>query len=495
MARHIRVRHMSISWHWGGSNTYDELMMNDDAQHNIPTIFVIFGATGDLTRRKLLPALFDLYVQERLPTTFRIIGFADTAHTDASFQVYVRDVLAQDPTRNAVVIAQFCALVQYQQGLFGAPDAYRSLAQKMVAIEESVGQCMNKLFHLAVPPQFYETLLTQLAHSGLTIPCSTQTGWTRVLIEKPFGRDLQTAQALDLLLAKLFAEEQIFRIDHYLAKETIQNILTFRFSNALFEPLWNARHIEKVVIRLHETLDVAQRGAFYDGIGALRDVGQNHALQMLSLIAMEHPGTIDATAIRRARADVLVQTRVDTASVVLAQYEGYRATDGVADDSRTETFFRLRSTVQNERWQQTPFIIEAGKALAHNCTDISIYFMEITPCFCTSSHGGHRHQNILTFRIQPEEGITMHFFAKRPGLTTDIQRRTFDFNYRKDDEKEVDAYAKLLFDCVRGDQTLFASTDEVTAAWRVTMPVLHARADGAQIAQYAKGADPATIIS
>ncbi len=469
--------------------------MNDSTQHNIPTIFVIFGATGDLARRKLLPALFDLYVQKRLPATFRIIGFADTAYTDASFQTYVHDVLAQNAKRDATVIARFCTMVQYQQGLFDIPDAYRLLAQKMVTIEKSVGQCMNKLLHLAVPPQFYETLLTQLAHSGLTIPCSTQTGWTRVLIEKPFGRDLQTAQALDLLLAKLFAEEQIFRIDHYLAKETIQNILTFRFSNILFEPLWNAQHIEKVVIRLHETLDVATRGAFYDGIGALRDVGQNHALQMLSLIAMEHPGTIDATAIRRARANALAKTRVDVTSVVLAQYEGYHATDGVADDSRTETFFRLQAVVDNVRWQQTPFIIEAGKALARNCTDISIYFTEVTPCFCASSHVGHRHQNILTFRIQPEEGITMHFFAKRPGLTTDIQRRTFDFNYREHDEKEVDAYAKLLFDCVRGDQTLFASTDEVLAAWRVMMPVLHMRDDYAQIVQYTKGADPATIIS
>ena len=469
--------------------------MTHHTAYNMPTVFVIFGITGDLARRKLLPALFDLHRKGFLPSTFRVVGVARSAHTDESFRAYVHSILAEKYGTESDTAA-FTSCIHYQRGDFTDAQAYREIAQQLIAIDETIGQCTSKLFYLAIAPLHYESVLTNLAHSGLTIPCSSDVGWTRVLIEKPFGSNIATATELDALLGRLFREEQIFRIDHYLAKETIQNILTFRFSNTLFEPTWNARYIERIEMTLSEDIDVGTRGAFYDGIGALRDVGQNHMLQTIATLMMDHPGTLDAAAIRRERTAILERMAVRTPlaeNVIRAQYDGYRSVDGVAPDSQTETFFRVTFEVDAQRWRGVPITITSGKALSRKYTEVRVFFAEATPCFCANAHKGHRHQNVITFRIQPHEGIDMTFFAKKPGLAGDIGPRQFSFDYRTTNHvSEPDAYEKVLFDCIRGDQTLFASTDEVMATWRFVTPILEGWS-ALPLHTYAPGSAPEEI--
>lgn len=354
---------------------------------------------------------------------------------------------------------------------------YLELARTLQVLDEGrFKTCSNKLFYLAVPPTSYASVFDHLAKSGLTIPCGGDEGWTRVLVEKPFGRDLETAQALDAKLGKLFQEEQIFRIDHYLAKETVQNIITFRFANALFEPVWNANTIDRITIRMWETIGVGQRGSFYEDVGALRDVGQNHLLQMLALTAMDDPKELAAEAIRSARLAVLKKLAVipDDAlatQVVRGQYEGYRGEEAVAAASETETFFRVTAQVNTKRWRGVPFVLEAGKRLAENKVEIVVTFKEPVSCVCPAED--QHHQNELTIRIQPDEGIILRFWAKKPGLGMDLEPRNLSFFYKeKGDAELTDAYEKVLYDCIRGDQTLFASTEEVAASWRFITPIL-----------------------
>lgn len=442
--------------------------------------FVIFGATGDLSKKKLLPALFDLYTKRILPQAFRVVGFSRKEITDDEFRHSAREAItAAGRTHASEVLEQFLQHLSYRQGVFETGSAYERLAEFLVETDErEYGGCSHKLFYLATPPRLYETILKNLAESGLTIPCGGAKGWTRVLIEKPFGSDLETARALDRMLGLLFKEEQIFRIDHYLAKETVQNVLAFRFSNILFEPLWSNRFIEKVEIRLWETAGVEGRGSFYDSVGALRDVGQNHMLQMLSLIAMEDPKELDATLIRKERARVLSALRPISADavrehVVRGQYKGYRETEGVAPDSRTETYARITAFVDNERWRGVPFFLEAGKRMVERKTEITVYFKRTETCLCPPG-AEHHHQNVLTFRIQPNEGIGVVFWAKKPGFATDLEPQELSFSYARSAEAAVlpDAYERVLYDCIRGDQTLFTSTEEVEAAWRYITPIL-----------------------
>ncbi|MEX2055034.1 MAG: glucose-6-phosphate dehydrogenase, partial [Candidatus Andersenbacteria bacterium] len=352
-----------------------------------PTSFVIFGATGDLAQRKLLPALFNLFTAGYLPKTFRIIGVARDHLSTAEWRRFVEGIItAAGQQISAEKLTEFLTTLTYQEGLFEDGQSYLRLSEELIRIEnKEFGKCSNKLFYLAVSPLYYSTIFTNLAHSGLTIPCGGDDGWTRILVEKPFGRDLDTAQELDRTLGLLFKEEQIFRIDHYLAKETLQNILAFRFSNSLFEPLWNSTYIDKVEIKVWEELGVGTRGAFYEDVGALRDVGQNHMLQMLALIAMEDPGVVTAAAIRRARAKVLTalvplgahEVAHDT---VRAQYQGYREEQNVATLSNTETFFRIKAHITNERWEGVPFYLESGKKMEENLVTISIFFKERASC-------------------------------------------------------------------------------------------------------------------
>jgi glucose-6-phosphate 1-dehydrogenase len=449
----------------------------------LPTTVVVFGGTGDLSKRKLLPAFFSLYSKDILPDKFRLIGVSRSKREDGEFKDIIKDSVTQHSKYKEKVSDEklnvFADLACYLSGKFESLETYKKLAEHLLKIDESLGVCSNKLFYLAVPPENYEIILKNLDKSGLTIPCSKKEGWTRVLIEKPFGSNYETAEHLDKLLGDLFLEEQIFRIDHYLAKETIQNILTFRFTNALFEPIWNNEHIEKMEIKLLEKLDVSTRGAFYDGIGALRDVGQNHILQILASMTMENPKILDAKYIREKRAELLFSLRPISKKdiskfVIKGQYEGYKKEEGVKDNSDTETYFKLKTFIDNKRWEGVPFILESGKALSETKTEVKIYFKEQKPCFCVSAHKEHKHQNIITFRIQPKESIYIDFFIKKPSLIMDYQKKELCFEYGGDVLSSMmpDAYEKILFDCMMGDQTLFTNTKEIMASWKFITSIL-----------------------
>lgn len=451
----------------------DQLEVLTDA----PTILVIFGVTGDLSQRKLIPALFHLFCGGRLPSRLKIIGMARRNFNEEEFRAFVGASLATHTMGHEAELEMFLGHITYHTGDFLKPESYHALAETLISIEGSFGQCANKLFHLAVSPKSYESILRELADSGLTIPCSDQSGWTRVLVEKPFGENNETAATLDRTLGLLFNENQIFRIDHYLAKEALQDMLLFRFSNSIFEPLWNKDYIDRVEIKLFETLGMEGRGAFYDGLGALRDVGQNHMLQMLSLVAMDNPGMFVAEAVRAKRARVLSHIEpISSAAALRAQYEGYTDELGVDPNSTTETYFRLTAYINEDRWRGVPFVLESGKSLAETKTEITLYFKPPANCLC----GGetHDHGNVLTFRIQPDEGIKILFWAKRIGFGQGLEARVLSFSYRDTSgiaaNRIPDAYERVLFDAFTGDQLLFASTDEVAAAWNIITPLLDA---------------------
>ncbi len=443
----------------------------------IPITIVIFGATGDLARQKLFAALFSLFNHKLLPQKFKIIGFARSKLKDREFQKFIEESIKDKGV-------SFVKSAIYQPGLFEDPKAYIALGKVLAGVDKEFRACSNKLFYLAAAPKYYKTIFENLANSGLTIPCSDGNGWTRVLVEKPFGENIRAAQELDELLSRLFREEQIFRIDHYLARETMQNILTFRFSNRIFEPLWNNQHIEKVELKLLEKGGVGERGAFYDEIGALRDVGQNHMLQMLALVAMGNPQRFDASSIRRERAKILESLRLISESDIgkftaRGQYKGYRNLGGVRKNSSTETYFKVKTHIDSARWSGTPFFIESGKGLKENLVEINVHFKG-------------KHQNMLSFRVKPKEGIVLRFWAKKPGLQNDIEPKNLAFEYRdrKVPETQAEAYEKVLFDCIEGEQMLFASTEEVAAAWRFIMPILTGWQKGkAPLYFYKKGGD------
>lgn len=446
---------------------------------NIPTVFVVFGATGDLMGKKIVPALFHLYAQGALPKLFRVIGVARRELTQDAFQRHVaklldayRELRVSDPE----IRAKFLNLFAYHQGFFDNEEDYKRLAATLGNIDGTWRVCANKLFYLSVPPQYYETISTHLHSSGLTAPCGEEEGWTRVIVEKPFGKDFESAKRLDELLGRLFKEVQIYRIDHYLAKEMLQNILSFRFANNLFEKNWDATLIERIELRLLESIGVEDRGAFYDGVGALRDVGQNHLLQMLALITMERPSGFSAETIRRRRAEILKTLSLPasesmSALTYRAQYKGYRAAKGVATDSVTETYFKVRGALNAPRFRGIPIVFEGGKKLGNAKKEVVVTFRHTTPCLCPS---GRHLKNRLIFHIGPREGITIQFWAKKPGLKMELEERTFDFLFRdkRRNLQYVEEYEKLLRDCIAGDQTLFVATEEVQAMWKFIDPVI-----------------------
>lgn len=438
-----------------------------------PTIFVIFGITGDLAARKLLPALLALYVKKKLPVRFSIIGFSRRSFSRDEFRELIRGRLNIKPGEyKEEDVKHFMDHMNYVQGMFDEPTAYERLAAHMHDIDDKWGQCSNKLFHLSVPPNMYEGILKNISHSKLNHPCSDGSGWTRLLVEKPFGSDLDTAKALDKTIGKLFKEEQIFRIDHYLAKEAMQNILAFRFANSMFEPLWNRQYIDKIHIKLFEEEGVGDRGDSYDGVGALKDVGQNHMLMMLATIAMGRPKSFGPDDIRKERADILSSLSIATGNSAKecsarSQYDGYALEVGVPRDSQTETYFRVKSFVNSARWKGVPMYLESGKAMAESKTEIDVYF---------KPHKKDAEQNILTFRIQPDEGIKIKFFVKTPGYDFSTEPKTLKFKYGEQLssawQEKLSDYERLIHDAFVGDQTLFASTKEILSSWKFVAAVI-----------------------
>ena len=446
-----------------------------------PLTIVIFGATGDLFQKKLAGALFDLHQKKLLPEKTEIVGFSRKPFSHDQFHAFIQNALAARANGKIIEPDEFVGKALYHQGDLNTDESYASLGRFLEERDQSNGVCSDKLFYLAVPPNLYETVFTRLAKSGLAIPCAPglhdeAQSWSRILVEKPFGNNQKEAARLDRLLGKLFEENQIFRIDHYLAKEAIQNIVSFRFSNGLFEQLWNRKHIERVELKFLEKNDASARGSFYDGVGALRDVGQNHLLQMLALVAMENPGKLDGDAIRTARCKVLEKVTGGAGAlekwITKGQYESYLTEAGVRPDSDMETYFRIQARVENNRWRGVPFILESGKALERSLVQIAVYFKP-TPCLCPKGHESH-HQNVLTFNISPDENISVLFWAKKPGFELQLEPKELSFSFSGGTlERQVpDAYERVLVDAIRGDQTLFTSTEEVKAEWKFITPIL-----------------------
>ncbi len=450
-------------------------------QENIPTILVAFGATGDLMRRKVIPALYYLYEKHELPTMFRVIGFSRRDLTDETFADFVVTTISEHRKQeiSKKELAAFLEIFRFQRGDFDESESYIALKRTFDMLDTEWGVCSNKLFYLSVAPEFYETIFKQLSFSRLSEPCAPGGGWMRVMVEKPFGVDTDTARELDLLLAQYFEEQQIYRIDHYLAKEMLQNILTFRFANNLFEMQWGNKLIESIRISMLEEIGVEKRGAFYDGVGALRDVGQNHFLQILALLTMGHPESFDAAMIQKRRAEILeclpaLSDKEIQHTTIRAQYDGYRAIDGVRPDSTTETFFKVRTYLDHPNWRGVPITMEGGKRLGSTLKEIVITFMHPKPCLCPPD--GPHHKNEVVIRLEPREEILIEFWSKTPGFSFATERREFHYMLREPSAHipYVEEYAKLLLDGIRGDQSLFISTDEVRAMWRFTDPILEA---------------------
>lgn len=451
----------------------------DERKQTIPTILVVLGATGDLMAKKIVPALFNLHREKKLPQKFRLVGVSRREWGDKDLKKHLHSILAtKAKNAPASAVRSFLNLAVYERLRFDSLPDYIALRDHLKKIDDELGVCTNKLFYLSVPPQFYSEILERLHKSHLTDGCGPYEGWTRVIIEKPFGNDEKSAKALDARLAGLFREEQIYRIDHYLAKEMLQNILMFRFANDLFEGEWNNRTIEKIHIRLFEKIGVEDRGAFYDRVGALQDVGQNHLLQMLALVTMDRPREYTADAIRRARKELLVKLVVPTTAQAAkgsfrAQYDGYRAVRGVAPRSHMETYFHIKGFLSGSRWEGVPIIMESGKRLHETRKEIEVFLRHERPCLCK---GDEHSKNRILIQLEPKEGITIKFHSKKPGHAFEFEERTLRFEFRETEHhaQYTEEYEKLILDCIAGDQTLFVSSDEIAAMWRFIDPFVTA---------------------
>lgn len=446
------------------------------SKFTLPTIFVIFGITGDLVQKKILRALYDLYLKKRLPERFRVYGVSRRDFSDEMLRSYLEEIMDEEDYPEVERHEEFLSSFFYVAGDFLKQEAYDALAQKLGHVDGEWSICSNKLFYLAVPPDGYAPIVTRLHDTGLTKPCGPEEGWTRVILEKPFGTDKQTAIELDSLLGKLFKEEQIYRVDHYLAKETVKNILIFRFANSFLTPAWNKDSIEKIEVRLLQKGGVLKRGDFYDKVGALRDVGQNHMLQLLGLFLMDPPQSLDPLEIKQKRGEALASLRIMTpeevsTQTVRAQYEGYRRVQGVDPDSTTETYFRIKAYSDKPAFAGVPLYLESGKAHGIDLTEVVVTFKQ-SP-FCLYAVPGAQH-NVLHYYIRPEEKISMKFYAKKPGFTYEVSDHALGFNYRDAYTREqfIDDYEALLYDIIRGDQTLFVSTGEVLHEWAFIEPIV-----------------------
>jgi glucose-6-phosphate 1-dehydrogenase len=447
----------------------------------VPTQLVLLGATGDLAQKKLLAALMDLYAKDLLPERFHIVAFSKDEHTTESYRDWARAyVQPKGRTHDARLVTSFLDTIEYVQGMFDDQASFARIRGALERYDAAVGLCTSKLFYLAVPPIYYDTIFEQIARTGLDLPCAEGVGWVRILVEKPFGRDLDHAHQLEDKLSVLFKEEQIYRIDHYLAKDALQNILAFRFSNVLFEDQWNKEFVEAVYVRVFEQFDVSTRGSFFDHVGALRDVGQNHMLQMLALIAMDRPDALDTDTLRATRTAVfrtLQEPRAGDAAhdIVKGQYAGYRDTRGVAPDSRTETYFALKTYLDTERWKGVPWYLEHGKAMRESVSDITVRFRSAKNCIC-GTREPHDHPNFVRFSISPEQKIAIRFWVRDPGSKYELVPDDLVFDrgqaIKNGNGTIRDAYEGVLFDALCGDQTLFVSSAEQEATWKYVTRIL-----------------------
>jgi glucose-6-phosphate 1-dehydrogenase len=445
-----------------------------------PCAVVVFGATGDLARRKLMPALYTLSAGGHLPEGFAVVGCGRRAWDRAEYCAQMRDGVrefSRTPLTDAGW-AWFEPRLEFASGDFRDPATYARLCATLAGVDGRLGTGGSRLFYLAVPPDEFEPILRGLSGAGLIVPPRTA-AFSRVIIEKPFGSSLETARALNALVGSVLDESQTFRIDHYLGKETVQNIMVFRFANSMFEPLWNRKYVDHVQITAAETVGVGTRGPFYEGTGVLRDIVQNHLLEVLALCAMEPPNTGNADDVRGEKLQVLKALRMpwsDTVpqDVVLGQYAGYRDEPGVAPGSNVPTFAALRVFIDNWRWQGVPFYLRAGKRMTKRVTEVSVHFQDIPlSLFGSGDLCEHVEPNVLTLRIQPEEGIQLSFSAKMPGHDFTVAPVVMDMKYTEAFGGEPpEAYERLLLDAMRGDATLFSRRDAVEASWAWIQPIL-----------------------
>ena len=445
-----------------------------------PCAIVIFGATGDLTHRKLVPALYNIVADGEMPPAVAVIGFARRPKTDDEFRAEMGEAtrkFSRQTVRDEIWDG-FAKALFYHQSEFGDEAGYRKLAERLDHLDEASGTRGNRLFYFAASPEQFETIIQNLKQAGLNK--AREGSWARVILEKPFGTDLKSAQHLNRIVQSSFSEDQTYRIDHFLGKETAQNILVLRFANAIFEPLWNTRYIDHVQITAAETLGVENRAGYYEGAGALRDMVQNHLLQLLCLVGMEAPTDLSANSIRDEKVKVVRSLRrykeeeVRT-QVVRGQYDAgaingkpvpaYREEKGVDSKSQTETYVALRMALDNWRWADVPIYVRVGKRLPKSGTEISVHFKK-APQVLFNRESQAFEQNVLVIRIQPDEGISLRMQAKVPGTSFRIESVKMDFHYGTSFGKaSPEAYERLLLDAMAGDATLFARRDEVEQAW------------------------------
>ncbi len=460
-----------------------------------PCAMVIFGAHGDLTKRKLIPALYALYIDGFLPREFCVVGMSRTKMSHEEFRKLMRDSLQQFAPELAFDPAKW---ERFQSGLYYLPahfdktNGLDELAALLAELAEKHGTNGNNLYYLSTPPSLYDPIIDRLAESKLTERKEgSKSAWPRIIVEKPFGRDLNSALELDDHLHRVFKEDQIFRIDHYLGKETVQNIMVLRFANGIFEPLWNRQHVDHVQITNAETIGVEGRGAYYEEAGNMRDMIQNHMLQLVSLVGMEPPISLAAEATRDEKAKVLrcirpfdmsnpdefaVRGQYGPGFVAGQQVPGYREEKNVAKESHRETFTALTLFIDNWRWAGVPFYVRSGKRLARHVTEICVHFKKAPHrLFNESLHSAAEltGPNVLVMKIQPDEGISLKFFTKQPGTANNLRWLSMDFNYGTAFGKRTPtAYERLIHDCISGDATLFARSDAVRASWDLISPLV-----------------------
>jgi glucose-6-phosphate 1-dehydrogenase len=457
-----------------------------------PCAVVIFGASGDLTRRKLMPAIYNLALSRSLPSGFAVVGVARREKSSDQFRAEMKEGVAQFSRRKPIDPAlwgDFERGVSYVQGSFDDPSTYTKLREHLEELDRERGTRKNRLYYLAVPPSEFATIVANLKAAGLVADPHAEraTGlWTRIIIEKPFGHDLESSRELNDCIATAFAETQVFRIDHYLGKETVQNLLVFRFANSLFEPIWSRQHVDHVQITVAEEIGVEGRGKFFEQTGVTKDIVENHLMQLLCLTAMEPPISLSADAVRDEKVKVLRSLRrmersMVAGGVVRGQYgrgfvkgeevPGYRDEPDVAKDSKVETYVAMKVLIDNWRWGGVPFYVRAGKRLSRRVTEIAITFKKPPHSLFNAPDGGIS-PNVLAVRVQPDEGIALRFTTKEPGNATILRDVAMDFRYGTSfGSNTPEAYERLLLDAMRGDATLFTRRDEVEEQWSFIDPI------------------------